>query len=125
MQLKNIHIAGAVLALRAIPTLKRAPKGAYAMAKTLRVLTDAVEPYDEIRRATFKEIFGEEARVDENHPKWNSWVKAIRGLDDTTVEVAVHQCSREDLNLADKANPDGNDIDHESLASIWFMLSDW
>ena len=125
MLLKNIQIVAGVIALRAIPTLKRAPKGAYAMAKTLRTLTEAVEPYDEVRRTTFKEVFGDEQKVDETHPKWNAWAKSIRGLDETLSEVAVHQCSREDLNLADKTNPDGNDIDHESLSSIWFLFTDW
>lgn len=124
MKLKNSQIVKGMLAMRAIPTLKKSPKGSYAIAKTLRVLSDALEPYDETKRTIFKQTFGEEVKVDETHPKFSEWARVIKTLDDTEVEIAVHQCSREDLNLADKTNADGNDINHAHLADILWMFTD-
>ena len=120
MQLKNREIVQAIQALKAIPTLKKSPKGTYALARNLAVLTEALRPIEDSARALFKEHFGSEsATVDAKHERMQEYQLAVRKLDDTVTELNLHKFSFDDLNLVE------NEINHEHLSAIRFLLEGW
>lgn len=118
-KLTNRVIVQMVTALKSIPTLKRSPRGTYALAKNAAVLADALKPIQDASQALFKESFGEAKQVDANHGKFSDYQEAIRKLDEQETEVPIHMFKHEDLNLAE------NEINHADLAAIRHLISDW
>lgn len=119
MKLKNRDIVLTLTALRAIPPLKKAPKGTYGLAKNLAILTDAMKPIEEANRSLFVEHFGTVQTVEPTHPKFAEYQAAAKKIDDEETELALHCITQADLNLSE------NELDHEHLAAIRFIISDW
>lgn len=119
MKIKNSQIVNAVTVLRQLPTLKQAPKGVHALAKSKNVLEADMEPIQTAGKAAFKDSFGELKEVPANHENAQKFQDAMKAIDDTEVEVTVHQCLLADLNL------DKNDISPAQLAAISFIISDF
>lgn len=120
MKLKNSTIVQAILTLRNLPTLKQSPKGVHALARSKVRLDAELAVIEETSKAAFKDAFGEDAKeVQQNHPGVPGWQAAQKRIDDTEVEVDVHQCTLADLNL------DKNDLSPAQLGSIAFIISDF
>jgi len=119
MKLTNSQIIQAVSTLKTLPTLKGAPRGVHALAKSKNRLDAEFDHIQEAAKAAFKDAFGDLVEVPANHTGMKSYQDAIKSIDNTETEVDVHQCSLADLAL------DKNDISPAQLASISFVISDF
>lgn len=119
MKLTNLVIVQMATALKSIPTLRKSPRGTYALAKNSALLADALKPIQDASQALFKENFKEEKQVNGSHPQFSAYQEAMKKLDEQETEVPVHLFKQEDLNLAE------NEINHADLAAIRHLISDW
>jgi len=119
MEVTNLTILRTYNALRAIPALKEAPKGVYALAKNLRLLKPHIEDIEEGRKTSANEIFGENTQPDPKSPGWKKFEDYCGQVDRQKVTVTVHMLTLADLNLAK------NEVPHDPLAEIGWLISDF
>ena len=118
-EVTNVVILRTYGALRAIPSLKEAPKGTHALAKNMRLLKAHVEDIEESRRKNAIEIFGEGVQPDPKSPSWKKFEDYCTLVDKTKVKVDVHRFALGDLNMAK------NEVPHEPLSEIAWLITDF
>ena len=119
MRTTNGNIILTLASIRAIPPLKKSAAGKHALARNISVLAPFFKDISDTRNAVAKELFGAE-KPTPDHPRWHEFEAACRELDAIEVDVPVHKFKLEALNLSEN-----DDLDHEHLSAIAWLIEDF